>query len=252
MNNDTREFTLGNVFRENDPSTLYRIRDGKVLFRYYPLRGSDIETFRFYAGGFAKDARHCYCYHSRLTGANPATFRALNFTYATDGESVWTMGGKIKDAHAPSFVVCDDGAYDLGNGSRVPYGFGKDRERVFYFNFDGKANWVRKASSASFISLNDGHFGKDAQFVFCEAATLPKADVAHWQKIGGSYSRDHARVYYFSRHMRDADLSTFEVVPTGRNWMQLAKDKNHHYRNDGVVTEAEFNDDLAKCGGPTK
>ena len=252
MNDDTREFTLGNVFRENDPSTLYRIRDGKVLFRHYPLRGADIETFRFYAGGFAKDRKHCYCYNSRLAGANPATFRALNFTYATDGQSVWTMGGQIKEAHAPSFVVCDDGDYDLGHGRRVPYGFGKDKDRVFYFNFDGKANWVRKASPASFVSLNDGHFGRDDQFIFFDTAILPKANVAHWQKLGGFYSRDDARIYYGNRIIRDADHATFEVVPTGRDWLQMAKDKNRYYRNDGVMSAAEFANDLTEYGGPVK
>ena len=252
MNDDTREFTLGNVFRENDPSTLYRLRDGKVLFRYYPIRGVDIETFRFYAGGFAKDCKHCYCYNSRLTGANPATFRALNFTYATDGQSVWTMGGRIKEADAASFVVCDDGAYDLGGGTRVPYGFGKDKERVFYFNFDGKANWVRKASPAFFISLNDGHYGKDDRFVFFQTAVLPKADVGHWQKLGGFYSRDNARVYYGNGVMRDADHASFEVVPMGRNWLQLAKDKNHFYHNNRVIDAAEFADTLAKNSGPVK
>src|SRR6185436_9690370 len=114
-------------------------------------------------------------------------------TYATDGQFVWTMGGRIKEADAQSFVVCDDGVHDLGHGTRVPHGFGKDKDRVFYYDFDGKPNWVRKATPKSFVSLNDGYFGKDEQFVFCGAVTLPKANVEHWSKIAGHYSRDDTR-----------------------------------------------------------
>ncbi len=217
---DTREYAPGHVFRKDDETTLYwiRDRDGKVLYRYYPIRGVDIESFRFFLGSFAKDRKNCYCASSKLAGGNGATFRALNFTYATDGQFVWTIGGKIKEADAESFVVCDDGVHYLGVGSRVPsrvpYGFGKDKARVYYYDFNGKPNWVRKADPASFVSLNDAHFGRDDNFVFCGAATIPKAKVQHWRKIGGYYSKDDVRVFYFNREIKDADYESFEVVPS--------------------------------------
>src|SRR5262249_990817 len=158
-----------------------------------------------------KDRKQCYCTSSRLTGCHAGSFRALNFAYATDGQSVWTMGGRIAEADAQSFVVCDDGVHHLPSGDRVPYGYGKDKARVYYYEFEGKANWVRKASSGSFVSLNDGHFGKDEHFVFCGAATLPRAKVEQWRKIGGFYSKDDARVYYFNRQIKQADYDSFEV-----------------------------------------
>lgn len=238
---DTREFTpTRNQFREGDETTLYWIRGETILYRHYPLKGADIESFRFYLGSFAKDRKHCYCTSTRLGGGNGATFRALNYTYAADGQFVWTMGGKIKDADADSFVVCDDGVYELGGGSRAPYGFGKDKNRVYYYDSNGKPNWVRKASPASFVSLNDGHFGRDDNFIFCGAATLPKAKVENWRKIGGNYSKDDARIYYFNRPIREADYGSFEVASTGRSWIQLAKDNSHFYHNDRVIDAAEF------------
>jgi hypothetical protein len=243
----TREFPPARSFREADRTTLYWIRGDTVLYRHYPLKGADVDSFSFYLGSFGKDHKHCYCTSIRLAGGNGATFRALNYTYATDGTSVWTMGGKIKDADAESFVVCDDGVHYLGSGSQVPYGFGKDKNRVYYYDFDGKPNWVRKASAASFVSLNDGHYGKDDGFVFCGAASLPKARVEHWRKIGGYYSKDDARVYYFNRLIRDADYDTFEVVDTG-GFLQMAKDKNRFYDTDRVVSEAEFLDQIEKYG----
>ena len=248
---DVREFVPGPARIERDETTQYWIREGRVIYLGdpgYPVRGADASTFRFYLGAFGKDQNACYCCHSKLTGGNSSTFRALNYAYATDGQYVWTLGGKLKDVDAESFVVCDDGVYHLGEGLRAPHGFGKDRQRVFYYDFDGKPNWVRKASPASFLSLNDGYFGKDSDFVFCGAATLPKATVAEWQKIGKFYSKDNSRVYFLNRQIRDADIDTFEVIPATRDWIHLARDKDHFYENDFTITEADFREQLEKYG----
>lgn len=241
-----REFRPARAFRESDPTTMYWIRGKEVLYRYYPLKGADVGSFTFYLGSFGKDCKHCYCASTRLAGGNGATFRTLNFTYATDGRYVWTMGGKIKDADAESFQVCDDGVYYLNTDAPVPHGFGKDKNRVYYYDFEGKPNWVRKASTASFVSLNDGYYGKDDCFVFCGAVTLPKAKVRHWRKIGGFYSKDDARIYYFNRLIADADYETFEVV-NSYGTLQLAKDKNRFFDTDCVVDESRFQEQLRKC-----
>jgi len=235
---DIREFTPGNFFREGNPTTLYWIRGDTVLYRSQPLKRVDISSFRFYLGSFAKDCRHCYCGWSRLAGGNGPTFRALNFTYATDGQLVWTIGGRIKDVDASSFEVCDDGFVTLIRGERAPYGYGKDRIRVFYYDFDGKPNWVRKANPQSFVSLNDGQFGIDEKFVFCGAAVIPKANVQHWKKIGGYYSKDDKRVFYWNRQIREADYESFVPVPS--DFLQIARDNRNCYWNDEIVSPKEF------------
>jgi hypothetical protein len=235
---DIREIAPGCRFNEGDETTQYWIRRDTVLYRHYPLKGAHVPTFRFYLGSFAKDHKHCYCTSIRLSGGNGAAFRALNFTYATDSQFVWTMGGRIKDVDVASFDVCDDGVHVLGSGHRVPYGYGKDKNRVYYYDSDGKPNWVRKATPASFVSLNDGHFAKDDTFVFCGAATIAKAKVKHWRKIGGYYSKDDSRIFYFNREIRNADYETFEVVPN--KLFQIAKDKNGYYNNDQVASDAKI------------
>lgn len=237
---DIREFKPGRVFRPRDQRTLYWIRDDTVCFLDYAIRGADVASFRFYLGSFAKDCRNCYCTSSRLSGGNGATFRALNFCYASDGQNVWTMGGRIKDVDANSFVVCDDGYLTLGSDTRVPYGFGKDNSRVYYYDRAGKPKWVRRADPKSFQSLNDGYYGKDDSFVFCRVATLPGAKVEHWHRIGRGYSRDGRNVYCENRRISGADHDSFEVVRTEDGYPELAKDKNHFYMTDRVVDAAEF------------
>jgi len=229
---DIREFTPGSAYRESDPTTRYWICEAGVFWKNELVFGADPTTFRFYLGGFAKDHQHCYCYSSRLRDANPSTFRALNYTYAADDKFVWTIAGRVKDADAESFVACDDGFIELGLGLRAPHSFGKDKQRVYYYDFDGKPNWVRKASADSFVSLNDGYFGKDANFAFIGRAMIPRANVESWEKVGGYYSKDDKRVYYRNRTLRDADPDTFIFLGPEE---QLARDKRHLYRRDEIV-----------------
>jgi hypothetical protein len=201
----------GTAWNEEDPYSLYWIReDGVVMCAATEIRGADPASFVCYLGGFAKDDRNCYSIGRRLKGANPAAFHALNNTFYKDDRFVWTSGGQVKDALAESFVVCDSGIVDSG-GLAMPYGYGKDAQRVFYNNFHGPAKWVRKADPATFVSLDDGHFARDDQHVFCEFSTIAKADARTWEKLAGYYSRDARRVFYFSRVVEGADPATFTI-----------------------------------------
>lgn len=235
---DIQEMTPGTSFNDADKSTHYWINGSVMMYRHYPIRGADIKTFRFYRGAFAKDLYHCYVTSKRLAGGNAQLFRALNYTYATDGNFVWTLGGKVKGSDAASFSVCDDGVYSTGR-SRFPYGYGKDRSHVFYYDFDGKPNLVKKANAETFQSLNDGFFGIDNKTVFCGRSTIAKADVKTWNKIGGFYSKDKNRIFYFNRIIPEAHLSSFRVIPSQDGFTQLARDRNHFYWNDRIIDKDE-------------
>lgn len=225
----------GTEYIEGDPYRLYWIRDGAVVCGPETVvRGADADSFVFWLGSFAKDGRHCYYMGGRLGGANPQAFHALNNAYFKDDRYVWCIGGRIKDADAPSFAACDDGIYDL-DGLPIPHGYGKDRLRVFYYDFNGKACWVRKADPATFQSLNDGHFGRDQRTIFCGHASIAGADAASWRKLGGYYSKDGRRIYYFNRVIKDADLESFRVVPAKQGNTQLARDRYRFYWNDQAV-----------------
>lgn len=235
----TRERILGRPFQQDDPTTEYWSRDGVVYYRAFSIAGADPSTFRFYLGSFAKDANHCYCTNTQLRNAHPESFRAMNFAYFTDDESVWTMGGRLPDVDATTFVVCDDGANPMRTGW-VPYGYGKDSTRVYYYDFSGKPCVVRKAAATTFESLGDHYFGRDHQYVFCGLAVLPGANRESWRKIHGHYSTDGRRIYYFNRRIAKADAETFQVYPAHDPTTQLAKDRNTYYWNDGIITQVDY------------
>ncbi|WP_176693284.1 DKNYY domain-containing protein [Arenimonas terrae] len=217
---------------DDDPFHLYWREGDRILCRLdRVVAGADADSFVFYLGAFARDRRRCYFLESRLNGADPERFHALNYTWFKDANAVWCIGGKVKDAHAASFEACDDGVDDL-DGTWIPHSYGRDEARVFHYDFSGKANWVRKAESASFRSLGDGYFGVDARTVFCGHASIAKADVASWRKLGGFYSRDDRRIFYFNREITVADPHSFRVVPAADGRTQLARDDRHRYVND--------------------
>ena len=224
-------------FAEDDPDASYWIRDGQSVYhRHRRVRGADPATFRFYLGGFAKDARACYSAGSRLRHAHPDTFRALNLTYAADERRVWTLGGEIKAVNRETFEVCDAGA-DERSGARIPTGYARDRHRVYYYNFDGKPNVVRKADPLTFTSI-DGVFAIDERQVFFELSALPKASRPCWRLLMGNYSRDDARVYYCNRLVHEAAAETFRVIDT--DGIQLAVDADRYYANGFAVSKERF------------
>jgi len=228
----------------------YWVNEGKIYYDADHIRGADFETF-VYDGEFAKDKKYCYYGPIRLRDADVATFEVLNFAFAKDKQFVYTSGGKagatrVKEADVATFEVLDDGkviSWYLKNGDveYVDEGYAKDKFNVYYQNgFSPKV--VKNADLDTFISLNDGMFGKDVNHVFAYGKILKKANIATWHKIidiaGVNYSKDDKRIFYLNREMKEADYDTFEVIYPNCPYSphQLAKDKNHFYKNDGIET----------------
>ncbi len=254
---------LSTVFDDHNETAQYWTDGKSVFFRRWEIKGADIDSFEQFPGSWAKDKAHCYIVGSRLQNADTATFEVLNFTYAKDRYNVWTMGGRIADADAATFEACDSGRHSLGpdydrlpDGTKksyerfVPYGYGKDKNSVYHYDYSGKPNLVRKAIAASFHSLDDGYFGYDEKSVFCKQSALPKANPATWAKLHKDYyySKDRDRIYYFNRPMKDADAETFEVVisPVSIGLpYQYAKDRNTGYWNDRPISFEELEKHIA-------
>lgn len=240
---DILELTPGTDFVEDDETKQYWIKEGAVLFRHYPCKGADPASFRFYRGAFGKDDKRVYATCTRQRGGNGATFRALNFAYYTDGNFLWTMGGQIKGADVDSFMVCDDGSIKHYEEMpyRYAYGFARDKAHVYYFNWQGKTKTVRKAVSSSFVSLNDGYFGRDENRIFWGAFELPKANLATWIRMDDRYffSRDNSQVFHANQPLRNVDYDTFTIEITSSG-MPLAKDKSRYFYGGSEITAAEF------------
>ena len=112
-----------------------------------------------------------------------------------------------------------------------------------------KVKVIKKADPTTFVLLNDGFYAKDAERIFCGGLPLNKANVKAWAKLSTNeescYSKDDKRIYYLNREMKNADYHTFEVIippayKDGNYLAQYAKDKNHYYFCELIISEEEY------------
>jgi hypothetical protein len=247
--NKTDGLKIANHYDIYDETTNYWTDGKKVYFKNYEIKNADINSFVHFHGGWAVDKKNCYIVNSKLRNADRDSFVVLNTTYAKDKDNVWTLGGKIKDVDAASFEVCDDGknymqpVISIWQGKTytefTPYGYGKDKNNVYHYDYSGKPNIVKGASPDTFYSLNNGHYGYDDKNVFWNIYKLNKANPKSWRiiKNGYFYSKDKY-VYYTNRVIKEADVETFEVIEN-KHKSQYAKDKNHYYDTDLITKNIE-------------
>lgn len=172
-----------------------------------------------------------------LRGADPASFRVLNFAYAMDKTAVYTTSGRIPDADLAAFQVLDNGQ----SGAGYPQGYAKDSQQVYFHNGDGKVKIIRGAEASSFCSLGDTFFARDNKRIYAYGKQLPKADLDSWELLSHWYSRDAGRVYYLNRELKGADRDSFTVctpLDAAPLTDHLARDKFHFYQNDEIIEEA--------------
>lgn len=259
-NKTPKGLVIAESYPEQYADYLYWTDGEKVFFGNSEIRGADVETFEPLLDAFARDKNNCYLQGGKLKGTDPQTFRCLSFTYAADNKHVWTMVGIIPEADIETFQALDSGKHALSRRKQflpdgsfriyesfVPHGFAKDKNNVYYYDYQGKNKILKSADAATFVSHDDGYFGHDKNVVFCGFAKLPKSNPATWQKFPNSvfYSKDDQRVYYGNALVKGADLETFTPVvkrdSIGNLYLRpLASDKNQHYQAELPISREEY------------
>ena len=171
------------------------LRDGAVyfsgLYENGLLKGAAPKDFCCWCY-WGKSSTACFLGGIRLRGADPASFRVLNYAYAMDKTAVYTTSGRIPDVELAAFQVLDNGQNDSG----APQGYAKDSRQVYFHNGDGKVKIIKGAEVSSFRSLGDTYFARDEKRIYAYGKQLSKAELTSWELLGHWYSRDAKRVYY--------------------------------------------------------
>ena len=193
---------------DRPPSSLfdtsgYHVRDDRV----------------YYLNAFPGDA-------FEIEGADPASFRAFDQTYASDGSTVYVDGRPLLEAEAASFEPLDRP------------GFAKDAHHVFRRDrpvSDDPAHFelldgdLSKDSAAVYwsdgevlsddpehfaIISNTDHylFTKDTRTVHVNGNPIDGADPATFRVLRGAYSQDAEHAFYFSDEITGADLLAFRAL----------------------------------------
>ena len=126
------------------------LRDGAVYFSGLYENGllngvlpKDFCCWRYWG----KSSTACFLGGIRLRGADPASFRVLNYAYAMDKTAVYTTSGRVPDVELAAFQVLDNGQNDSG----APQGYAKDSRQVYFHNGDGKVKIIKGAEVSSFL-----------------------------------------------------------------------------------------------------
>ena len=250
-NPETIFWTDGTYVYFNTGETRKEIWQGSEKSYYAThLKGANPKTF-LYEGFWGKDDKKCFCGESWLKNADVETFKAVNYTYAIDKNHVYTIVGKVKDADVETFEVLDNGKSFLWYSSTgipiyIPNGYAKDKNHVYYDNYEGKTKIIKNAHLETFKSLGDTYFASDKNHIYGNGKVLKKANVNSWKKLTelpmSLYSKDDTRVFYGFWEI-DVDYETFEVllpIKAKSIAYQLAKDKNNFYHNGEIISVEEF------------
>lgn len=148
------EETLQPITNTEPVDNEFFLRDGAVyfsgLYENGLLKGVAPKDFCCWHY-WGKSSTACFLGGIRLHGADPASFRVLNYAYAMDKTAVYTTSGRIPDAELAAFQVLDNGQNDSG----APQGYAKDSRQVYFHNGDGKVKIIKGAEVSSFRSLGD-------------------------------------------------------------------------------------------------
>jgi hypothetical protein len=163
---------------------------------------------------------------SEIAGADAASFKSFDTTYAKDKSNAYFDGHPILGADATSFDVLDRS------------GFAKDRDHVYQLDrpisddpahFELLDGGLSKDSTAVYwtdggvlsddpahfaiVSTNDHYlFTKDSRTVHVNGKPIADADPSTFRVLQGAYAQDARHVYYFSDPVLNADAASFRPL----------------------------------------
>lgn len=181
----------------------------------YHVRGDKV----YYLAAFPGKA-------SEITGADAASFKAFDTTYAKDRSKVYFDGRLLSGADATSFDVLERSGFakdrnyayvldrpvsdDPGHFELIDGGLSKDSAAVYWT--DGRVLSDDPVHFAIVSNNNYYLFTKDSRTVDVNGNPIPGADPATFRVLQGAYAQDVRRVFYFTDPIIDADAASFRPL----------------------------------------
>jgi hypothetical protein len=194
--------------RNTPPNSLfdaagYHVQGDKVYYlaafpgKASEIAGADPASFKAFDTTYAKDRSNAYFDGHAITGSDATTFDVLNRSgFAKDLNHVYQLDRPISD---------DPAHFELLDG-----GLSKDSANVYWT--DGG---VLSDDPAHFaIVLNNDHylFTKDTRTVHVNGNPIADADPATFRVLQGAYAQDARRIFYFTDPIIDADAASFRPL----------------------------------------
>lgn len=244
-------------------------RDEDGIFRYQDaIVQADPDTFEIINSTYTKDKNHVFYNGEIISGASPNSF---TIAYGEFDYKKWEDSARYTEDEDSVFIVRDNKVVEVQNADpntfqqlaggyakdknhvfqhqniipyadpntfeRVGYGYTKDEHHVFY-----KEKIVPDADPNTFEFINMT-YSKDKDAVFHKGEILPNISANSFEILSDLYAKDHDTVLSTSKgvHRLDADTETFTLVLSHNNQRksQYAKDKNHVFFRDKIISGAD-------------
>ena len=186
-----------NIIPDADPETfqllsiLFSKDKNNAYFCNNPILDSNPDSFKLIYGRLAKDNEHVY-YNDKIISNNPSSFTFLSKNYAKDDQSVWYY-------YDPLMPI-------------------------------SKLDTLNVNSADEFKLIAD-RYAEDSKNVYVNGKKIEKANVKHFQLLGGFWSKDDQYIFLFDKVCTEADYKTFEVTNENAKDKNRIFDKNYRIRD---------------------
>lgn len=181
----------------------YHVRADKVYYlnafpgKAFEISGADAASFQALDATYARDRARVYFDGQPMAGADPASFQVLARPgYAKDRGHVYQLDHAISD---------DPAHFELLEGS-----LSKDSAHVYWS--DGTVFSDDPAHFAIVSNTEQYLFTKDARTVHVNGKLVAGADTATFHVLAGAYARDRQRIYYFTDVVANSDAASFRTL----------------------------------------
>lgn len=213
--------------------------DGKsVLFDMEPIPYADFESFT-YCGSFAKDKNRCYRVGSTYKDADPDTFEVLNIYFARDKNNIYVLDGVEKKLDHDTFEVLDDGLHVNGIRDSQMSSYSKDKNGIWVMEYYSHTPMLIKGADVATFQIIDASFSKDSKNVYYKGKKIPKVKPEIFTPLNCNYGKDDKYISCHNKIVKGADYETFEVFEN-KNMLTYGKDKDNYFYLDDFISEEDF------------
>jgi len=237
---DSDTFEKIDEWRFKDKSNVYII--DSHFYTLSTISCDDTDEIVIVDDNFLKIKSKVYFYDEEVVGAQPDTFVALEYGFSRDKKAVFNNENKLSKLDPNNITIINPFIiHDLNNlyynqtllninvsqFEHLSEYILKDENNVYF------QDTLIEGACALTYELCGTFFQKDKLYVYHNSKRL---NLTASQTVFKSeaFALDFERVYYIDEEIIGADIASFEIIKDS-----LSKDKNHVYYRDKIINKAD-------------
>jgi len=172
------------------------------------VKGADGATWKILNRSWAVDANSVYLEGKRLKDGHRASFRVLNELFAQDDARVYCVSGLACAPDAKTIEVLDDAGQDVPYNL---YGYARDATHVYYATTFRAMSIVKGAEPTSFVVLPK-LYGHDSKSLYFEGKPVRNSQPDDIRFFDDRYLRAGTGVFHDGKRVAQAKPGAFRLL----------------------------------------